>query len=111
MALTNLAHANGVIHHFMYRHSPEEVGAALMLARLEALPQQEGVDLAHTDEHVEFPNPPAVGLPCVLKACWPLALGVVHIDGIEVPPVDGVDCPRSRTNFITSKVPSAFKTL
>jgi hypothetical protein len=41
MALTNLAHANGVIHHFMYHHSPEEVGAALMLARLEALPQQE----------------------------------------------------------------------
>jgi hypothetical protein len=50
MPLTNFAHANGVIHHFMYHHSPEEVGAALMLAKLEALPQQEGVDLAHTDE-------------------------------------------------------------
>jgi hypothetical protein len=50
MALTNLAHANGVIHHFKYQHSPEEVVAALMLARLEALPQQEGVDLALTDE-------------------------------------------------------------
>jgi hypothetical protein len=50
MALTNIAHANGVIHHFMYQHSPEEVGAALMLARLEALPQQEGVDVCHTDE-------------------------------------------------------------
>jgi hypothetical protein len=41
MALTNLEHANGVIPHFMYQHSPEEVGAALMLARLEVLPQQE----------------------------------------------------------------------
>jgi hypothetical protein len=44
-ALANLAHGNGVIHHLMYQHSPEEVGAALMLAVLEALPQQEGVDL------------------------------------------------------------------
>jgi hypothetical protein len=26
MALTNLVHANGVKHHFMYQHSPEEVG-------------------------------------------------------------------------------------
>jgi hypothetical protein len=50
MALTNLAHANGVIHHFMYQHSLKEVGVALMLARLEALPQQEGFDLAHNDD-------------------------------------------------------------
>jgi hypothetical protein len=93
LALTNLAHANGVIHHFMYHHPPEEVRAALMLARLEALPQHEGVDLAHANEHLEFPNPPAVGLLCVLKAYWPVALGVVHVDGIKVPPVDGMDCP------------------
>jgi hypothetical protein len=91
MVLTNFAHANEVIHHFMYQHSPEEAGAALMLARLEALPQQESVDLAHTDEHLEFPNPPAAGLPCFLKACCPVALGVAHIDGVEVPLVDGVD--------------------
>jgi hypothetical protein len=60
--------------YFMYEHPPEEVRAALMLAMLEALPQQGGVDLAHTDEHMEFPNPPAVSLQCVLKACWPLTL-------------------------------------
>jgi hypothetical protein len=53
-ALTNLAHANGVIHHFMYSAFSGEVGVALMLARLEALPQQEGVDLAHTDELWSF---------------------------------------------------------
>jgi hypothetical protein len=44
MPLTNLAHANGVILHFMYQHSPREVVAALMLVRLE------GVDLAYTDD-------------------------------------------------------------
>jgi hypothetical protein len=64
-----------------------------MLVRLEVLPHQENVDLAHTDEHVKFSNPSAVALLCVLKACWPLTLRVVHVDGFKVPPADRVDCP------------------
>jgi hypothetical protein len=93
LALTTFVHANGVAQHFMHQRPTEEVGGTLLLTGLEAPPHHERVNLDHPDEHMKLPYPPWVGLPCVFQARCPPSLAFVHVNGVEVSPLDRVDYP------------------